>query len=187
MIQGPLTALHDALVRRRFSCAELTAAFLGAAERENPHLNALITLTPGEAMDAARRVDRKLAAGEPLRPLEGIPMVLKDNLSTKGIRTTCASRMLDEYRPVYDAAVWELLAGENAVLLGKANMDEFAMGSTGETSHFGAAANPYDPLAVPGGSSSGTASTVGAGLAAYGLGTDTGGSVCRPPSADSPG
>ena len=106
MMPSPLSALHDALVCGRLSCTELTAAYLDAAGRDNPRLNAYITLTPGEAMDTARRVDQKRAAGEPLRPLEGIPMALKDNLSTKGIRTTCASRMLEEYRPVYDAAAW---------------------------------------------------------------------------------
>lgn len=180
MMPSPLSALHDALVCGRLSCTELTAAYLDAAGRDNPRLNAYITLTPGEAMDTARRVDQKRAAGETLRPLEGIPMALKDNLSTKGIRTTCASRMLEEYRPVYDAAAWEILKRENAVLLGKTNMDEFAMGSTGETSRFGAAGHPSAPGYVPGGSSSGTASAVGGGLAAYGLGTDTGGSVRLP-------
>lgn len=130
------------------------------------------------------RVDEKIARGEALAPLEGIPMTLKDNISTSGIPTTCCSRILEGYTPIYDATVWKLLKEQNAVLLGKTNMDEFAMGSSCETSCFGGAKNPHNPAHVAGGSSGGVASAVGGRLAAYGLGSDTvDPSVSRPASA----
>ena len=126
--------LHRMLETREISCAELTEKYLSAIENENANLNAYITVTSEEAKKAARLVDARIAAGESLRPLEGIPMTLKDNISTKGILTTCASKILDGYRPIYDAFVWKQLRQQGAVLLGKSNMDEFAMGSSCETS-----------------------------------------------------
>ena len=114
--------------------------------------------------------------------LEGVPMPLKDNISTKGIETTCCSKILTGYKPIYDATVWELLQNQNAVMLGKANMDEFAMGSSCETSYFGGAANPFNTNHVAGGSSGGVAGAVGGNIAVYGLGSDTGGSIRQPAS-----
>ena len=178
-----IRALRDKLTTKAVSCAELTQAYLDAIARDNGRLNAYVRVTEDTALETARRVDEKIARGEALAPLEGIPMTLKDNISTSGIPTTCCSRILEGYTPIYDATVWKLLKEQNAVLLGKTNMDEFAMGSSCETSCFGGAKNPHNPAHVAGGSSGGVASAVGGRLAAYGLGSDTGGSI-RPASAD---
>jgi aspartyl-tRNA(Asn)/glutamyl-tRNA(Gln) amidotransferase subunit A len=179
---GTIARLHSLLAGKKISCTELTKQYLDAIEKENGSLNAYVTVTPETALETAARVDAKIAAGEPLGPLEGIPMTLKDNISTKGIETTCCSKMLKGYVPIYDATVWKLLKQQNAVLLGKTNMDEFAMGSSCETSCFGGAKNPHDTSRVAGGSSGGVASAVSANLAAYGLGSDTGGSIRQPAS-----
>lgn len=164
------------------SCTEITRQFLTAAEKENPTLNAYIALTEETALRTAQAVDQKRKRGEPAAPLEGVPFVLKDNISTMGLKTTCASRMLADYVPVYDAAVWSTLQAQNAVLIGKGNMDEFAMGSTCETSYFGGAKNPQNPAHVAGGSSGGSAAAVAGGLAVFGIGSDTGGSIRQPAS-----
>lgn len=177
-----IAELGKRLAAKELSCTELTQAYLDAIAREDEKLNAYITVTPEAALAAAKRVDERILAGEQLRPLEGIPMTLKDNLSTKGIETTCASKILTGYKPIYDATVWTLLQEQNAVLLGKTNMDEFAMGSSCESSYFGGSANPHNLGHVAGGSSGGVASAVAGNLAAYGLGSDTGGSIRQPAS-----
>ena len=179
---GKIRRVQQLYARGEITCEELTRRYLDSIERDNGTLNAYVTVTPDTALEAARRVDAKLRAGETLRPLEGIPMTLKDNISTRGIPTTCCSRILEGYTPIYDATVWELLQRENAVLLGKTNMDEFAMGSSCETSCFGGAKNPFDTGHVAGGSSGGVAAAVGGRLAVYGLGSDTGGSIRQPAS-----
>lgn len=179
---GTIRTLHDRLAAKELSCAELTEQYLAAVERDNALLNAYVRVTPDTARAAARAVDQKLAAGEDIGMLEGIPMTLKDNISTDGIPTTCCSKILEGYTPIYDATVWKLLKAQGAVLLGKTNMDEFAMGSSCETSCFGGAANPHEPGHVAGGSSGGVAAAVGGRLAAYGLGSDTGGSIRQPAS-----
>lgn len=172
--------LQRLLLQKECSCRELAKAYLSAAEKSP--INAYVLLTAEKALETADRVDQRIAKGETLASLEGIPMALKDNLSTEGIPTTCCSKMLKEYIPVYDATAWKLLKEQNALLLGKANMDEFAMGSTCETSCFGSTPNPYGKDRVPGGSSGGSAAAVASGLAAYSLGTDTGGSIRQPAS-----
>ena len=172
--------IHKRLVGRDCSCVELTAQYIAAIERQQPTLNAYITVTAEQALASARAVDRALEKGEEIGLLGGVPMTLKDNLSTAGIRTTCGSKMLEHYRPIYDATVWSLLKEQGAVLLGKTNMDEFAMGSTNATSYFGGVRHPVDPTRVPGGSSGGGAAATRADLAAYALGTDTGGSIRQP-------
>ncbi|MCI1965423.1 MAG: Asp-tRNA(Asn)/Glu-tRNA(Gln) amidotransferase subunit GatA [Oscillospiraceae bacterium] len=164
------------------SCTELTQKFLSAAEKENKRLNAFVKLTPETALKTAAEVDRKLAAKEELPPLAGIPMTLKDNISTNGMETTCCSKILKGYVPIYDATVWKILKEQHAVLLGKANMDEFAMGSSCETSCFGGAKNPHNTQRVAGGSSGGAACAVAGNLAAFSLGSDTGGSIRQPAS-----
>ncbi|MDR3209284.1 MAG: Asp-tRNA(Asn)/Glu-tRNA(Gln) amidotransferase subunit GatA [Oscillospiraceae bacterium] len=177
-----ITEVRALLTSKRASCAELTRRYLDAAARENPELRAFITLTEETALAAAARTDASIARGEELPPLAGVPFVLKDNISTAGLRTTCGSKMLADYVPFYDAAVWETLQAQGCVMLGKGNMDEFAMGSTNETSYFGAARNPRDVTRVPGGSSGGVAAAVAAGLAVFGVGSDTGGSIRQPAS-----
>ncbi len=173
---------HDRLAAKELSCTELTEAYLQAIARDNGALNAYVHVTEETARTVARAVDEKIVRGEELAPLEGIPMTLKDNISTDGIPTTCCSKILEGYVPIYDATVWKLLKAQGAVLLGKTNMDEFAMGSSCETSCFGGAKNPHSLKHVAGGSSGGVASAVGGRLAVYGLGSDTGGSIRQPAS-----
>ena len=179
---GSIAKIHEMLVGKQLSCAELTKSYLDEIDKSNSELNAYVNVTPDEAMKTAEAVDKKIAAGEEIGMLEGVPMTLKDNISTKGIETTCCSKILTGYKPIYDATVWELLQNQNAVMLGKTNMDEFAMGSSCETSYFGGATNPFNTKHVSGGSSGGVASAVGANIAAYGLGSDTGGSIRQPAS-----
>lgn len=179
---GSIAKIHEMLTSKQCSCAELTKSYLDEIEKSNGELNAYVNITPDEALKTAAAVDERIAAGEEIGMLEGVPMTLKDNISTKGIETTCCSKILTGYKPIYNAAVWELLQAQNAVMLGKTNMDEFAMGSSCETSFFGGAANPFNTNHVAGGSSGGVAGAVGGNIAAYGLGSDTGGSIRQPAS-----
>lgn len=170
------------LQTKQISCEELTKKYLDSIAATNGDLNAYVRTTEEQALQTAKAVDKKISAGEALQPLEGIPMTLKDNISTKDIETTCCSKILQGYVPIYNATVWDILQKQNAVLLGKTNMDEFAMGSSCETSCFGGALNPHNLKHVAGGSSGGVASAVGGNLAVYGLGSDTGGSIRQPAS-----
>lgn len=179
---GTISKIHEMLVNKECSCTELTNSYLKEIEKANSELNAYVNITSETALDAAKKVDEKIAVGKEISMLEGVPMTLKDNLSTKGIETTCCSKILTGYKPIYNAAVWDILQKQNAVMLGKTNMDEFAMGSSCETSYFGGAMNPVNSNYVAGGSSGGVASAVGANIAAYGLGSDTGGSIRQPAS-----
>ncbi len=174
--------IQNLLGTKQLSCVELTRKYLNAIEKENKLLNAYVKITDQEALRTAEQVDDRISRGEKLMPLEGIPMSLKDNIVTKDIETTCCSRMLKGFVPIYDATVWDVLKKQNAVLLGKTNMDEFAMGSSCETSCFGGALNPHNTKHVAGGSSGGAASSVSGNIAVYGLGSDTGGSVRQPAS-----
>ena len=179
---GMIQRIHDMLVSGQITCTELTQRYLDAIENSDKELNAYITVTPDTALAQARKVDEKLKRGEEIGLLEGIPMTLKDNISTKGIETTCASKILTGYKPIYDASVYELLQEQGVVMLGKTNMDEFAMGASCETSYYGGSKNPHNLERVAGGSSGGVASAVGGNLAVYGLGSDTGGSIRQPAS-----
>ncbi|MGE5530407.1 MAG: Asp-tRNA(Asn)/Glu-tRNA(Gln) amidotransferase subunit GatA [Patescibacteria group bacterium] len=165
-----------------FSACEITRAFLARAERLDADLHAFNTLAPDYALACAESVDRRRAAGETLGPLAGVPVALKDNISTRGVPTTCSSAMLEGYVPPYDATVVERIRAADGVPFGKTNMDEFAMGSSTENSARGPTRNPWDPSRVPGGSSGGSAAAVAAGLAPLALGSDTGGSIRLPAS-----
>jgi aspartyl-tRNA(Asn)/glutamyl-tRNA(Gln) amidotransferase subunit A len=171
--------LGRSLTAGEISSVELTRHFLGRIERLNPALNAVITLTAEQALADAAAADRRRAAGEQ-GPLLGIPLIHKDIFCTDGVRTSCGSRMLDNFIAPYDATVVTRLKAAGTVMLGKANMDEFAMGSSNETSFYGPAKNPWDVGKVPGGSSGGSAAAAAARLAAFTTGTDTGGSIRQP-------
>jgi aspartyl-tRNA(Asn)/glutamyl-tRNA(Gln) amidotransferase subunit A len=171
--------LAKSLSSGQISSVELTRHFLGRIERLNPALNALITLTADQALTEAAAADARRAAGEQ-GSLLGIPLIHKDIFCTDGVRTSCGSRMLDNFIAPYDATVVQRLKAAGAVSLGKANMDEFAMGSSNETSYYGAVKNPWDTSKVPGGSSGGSAAATAARLAPFATGTDTGGSIRQP-------
>jgi len=172
---------REGLEKKEFSSMELTKAFLKEIKEKDSKLNAFITVCEKEALLEAQKGDKLIKEGVK-KPLLGIPIVFKDNFLTKGIRTTAASKVLDDYIPVYNATVVKRLKEAGAIILGKANMDAWAHGSSGETSDFGVTKNPYDNSRVPGGSSSGPAVAVSSGMALAATGTDTGGSVRLPGS-----
>lgn len=163
------------------SAVEITQAFLQRIETTEPDVRAFLTVTADQAMDRARKLDARRKAGDTeIGALAGVPIAVKDNMCTDGTRTTCASKILGEYQPPYDATVVERLRASGAIIIGKTNMDEFAMGSSGENSAYYPTRNPWDLQMVPGGSSSGSAAAVAAGEAPISLGSDTGGSIRQP-------
>lgn len=174
-----ITQALQKLHAREISAVELTRAYLERIDKHNPNLYAYLTVTSEAALQAAQAADHARTIGDD-RPLLGIPIAIKDVLSTKGVETTCGSKILKGYKPVYSATVVERLEDAGAIILGKTNCDEFAMGSSTEHSAYGVARNPWNTERVPGGSSGGSAAAVSAGLAAGAIGTDTGGSIRQP-------
>ncbi len=172
--------VREAIAAKKASAREIAAEHYKRSAARNPEINAFLTLCEKRAYAQADRVDAMVAAGKPLPPLAGVPLAIKDTISTRGVRTTCSSKILDNYIPPYDATAVIRLEAAGAVILGKTNCDEFAMGSSTENSAYGPVKNPVALDRVPGGSSGGSAAAVAADLAVASLGTDTGGSIRQP-------
>ena len=180
MERWTIDGVKEGLAAKKISARELAADFYKQIAARNAELNAYLALSPERAYAQADRIDALVAAGKPLPPLAGVPVAIKDVLSTRGTTTTCGSKILEHYVPPYDATAVTRLEEAGAVILGKTNCDEFAMGSSNENSAYGAVKNPVALDRVPGGSSGGSAAVVSAGLAVASLGTDTGGSIRQP-------
>jgi len=177
-----IPSIRESLLKKEFSAVEIARETLAFAERENPKTNAYLLFSSERALEAAERVDKKIAAGDDPGPLSGVPVAVKDVILTKGVRSSCGSRMLEHYIPPYDATAVERIEAAGGLIIGKTNCDEFAMGSSNENSAFGPVRNPVAPNRVPGGSSGGSAAAVAQNTAVVSLGSDTGGSIRQPAS-----
>jgi aspartyl-tRNA(Asn)/glutamyl-tRNA(Gln) amidotransferase subunit A len=173
-------ALRDGIRNKAFTSEEIVKFYIEKIKKEDGNINSYLTVCEEKALQDARLVDEKIAKGEAVGKLAGVPIAIKDNICTDGIKTTCASKMLEDFVPPYNATVVNKLKAEDAIIIGKTNMDEFAMGSSTENSAFKVTKNPHDLERVPGGSSGGSAAAVGAKIAPFSLGSDTGGSIRQP-------
>jgi len=182
MTMPTLMEIRDAVRSGRIGAREWTDRAIGSIQRLDPQLRALVSYDGDRAMDLAEQIDEQIARGEPVGPLAGVPVLIKDNICTRFGRTTCAARILENFESPYDAHVVERLESAGAIILGKTNLDEFAMGSSTENSAWFPTRNPWNPQCVPGGSSGGSAAAVAAGMVAGALGSDTGGSIRQPAS-----
>lgn len=180
ILNMPVTLLTEKIADKQLSSKEITEAYLENINKTDSEIGAYLTVTAESAIKTAEETDKKIAAGEKLSTLAGIPGGIKDNMCTKGVKTTCASKMLENFVPCYSSTAVEKLNDQGFVMLGKLNMDEFAMGSTNENSYFKPVKNPVNTERVPGGSSGGSAAAVAAKEAAFTLGSDTGGSIRQP-------
>ena len=172
--------IRSGIIEKQFTAKEVVISFFERIYEKDPAIDGFLTLCREEALNQAEYIDEKIKKGEPLGKLGGVPIAIKDNICTDGINTTCASRMLHDFIPPYDATVIKKLKDADAIIIGKTNMDEFAMGSSTENSAFKKTKNPWDRERVPGGSSGGSAAVVSAGMAPIALGSDTGGSIRQP-------
>ena len=182
LYEKPAHVLHDMLVNKEITAVALTEDVLARIDEVEGDVKAYLTITRDEALAQAKAVDEKIASGEEISFLEGIPGAIKDNICTKGIKTTCASKILENFVPPYDATAMTKIKAQNPVILGKLNMDEFAMGGSTENSAYHLTCNPWNTDCVPGGSSGGSAASVAAGTSIWALGSDTGGSIRQPAS-----
>ena len=182
LFERTASELSSMLRNKECSSVEITESVYNRIEKVEDKVNSYITLCKDSAIEKAKEVDNAIADGKDLSALAGIPIAVKDNISTKGIKTTCASKMLENYIPPFNATVVDKINAADMVITGKVNMDEFAMGSSTENSYFKKTRNPHDTDRVPGGSSGGSAAAVAAGEAIVSLGSDTGGSIRQPSS-----
>ena len=180
MLELTSLELAQAIKEKKLTAVEAVSVCLAAVEKNDRKINAFLNVNAEYALSRAVSIQKKLDAGEELSRLAGVPIAVKDNISTRGFKTTCASKILDGFEPVYDATVIEKLERAGLVVIGKLNMDEFAMGGSSETGVFGAVKNPWDLSRVAGGSSGGSAAAVAAGEIPLALGSDTGGSIRQP-------